>query len=124
MTITVLDTYAGIDHVLSGPVAERSARLISMLTPMAGMYRYFSGEVDLEAIHRMSFVRAWTGSDGDVRKALQINKYRVQSSSGKSTSRDLESAQCRFESDWGHQSPCGSENFCQPTSSGGCRGLR
>lgn len=55
MTITVLDTFTGIDTVLRAPAAERSARLTAMLTPMAGMYRYFPGEVDLEAMHRMSF---------------------------------------------------------------------
>ncbi len=51
---------------------------------------------------------AWTGSDGHARKALRVNKYRVQYGSGESASRDLKSAQCRFESDWGHQSPYGS----------------
>ena len=60
----------------------------------------------------------WTGSDGDVRKLLQTNKYRVQRSSGESTSRDLKSAQCRFESDWGHQSPYGS-GFLDPDSAFG-----
>lgn len=37
-----------------------------------------------------------------------ITNYRVQGSASGSTSRDLKSAQCRFESDWGHVSPCGS----------------
>ncbi|WP_242676712.1 hypothetical protein [Rhodococcus sp. ABRD24] len=55
MTITVLDTFTGMDTVLRAPTAERSARLTAMLTPMAGMYRFFPGEVDLEAMHRMSF---------------------------------------------------------------------
>lgn len=54
------------------------------------------------------YVRPWTGSDIYARKALRINKYRVQGRSGESTSRDLKFAQCRFESDWGHQSPYGS----------------
>ena len=54
------------------------------------------------------YVRTWTGLDGDARKTLQINKNRVHWSLGGSTSRDLKSAQCRFESDWGHQSRYGS----------------
>ncbi|AMY51844.1 hypothetical protein A3L23_00483 [Rhodococcoides fascians D188] len=62
------------------------------------------------------YVRAWTGSDGDVRKTLQINKYRVQRSSGESTSWDLKFAQCRFESDWGHQSPYGSRILTQDSA--------
>ena len=53
MTITVLDTYAGIDGILRAPVAERSELLATMLKPMAGMYRYFPGEVDLVAMHQM-----------------------------------------------------------------------
>lgn len=53
MTITVLDTYAGIDGILRAPVAERSELLAIMLKPMAGMYRYFPGEVDLVAMHQM-----------------------------------------------------------------------
>ena len=57
------------------------------------------------------YVRAWIGLDDDVRKALQINKYRVQRSSGESTSRDLKSAQCRFESDWGHHCSAGQVRF-------------
>ena len=55
MTITVLDTFTGIDTVLRAPAAERSDLLTVMLTPMVGMYRYFPGEVDLETMHRMSF---------------------------------------------------------------------
>ena len=57
------------------------------------------------------YVRAWIGLDDDVRKALQINKYRVQRSSGESTSRDLKFAQCRFESDWGHHCSAGQVRF-------------
>lgn len=53
MTITVLDTYAGIDGILRAPIAERPELLATMLKPMAGMYRYFPGEVDLVAMHQM-----------------------------------------------------------------------
>ncbi|AYJ47347.1 hypothetical protein [Rhodococcus sp. P1Y] len=45
--------------------------------------------------------RAWTHPDCDTRKLLRIDKSRVQRGSGKSTSRGLKSAQCRFDSDWG-----------------------
>ncbi|KAA2262302.1 peptidase [Solihabitans fulvus] len=53
MTITVLDTYPAMLEILRAPRADRPALLTAMLTPAAGMYRYFPGEVDLVAMHRM-----------------------------------------------------------------------
>ncbi|MCK2239262.1 MULTISPECIES: DUF2268 domain-containing protein [unclassified Crossiella] len=54
MTITVLDTYPAIREILRSPQADRPELLRAMLTPAAGMYRYFPGEVDLVAMHAMS----------------------------------------------------------------------
>jgi uncharacterized protein YjaZ len=53
MTITVLDTYPAMREILRAPDADRPALLQAMLEPAAGMYRYFPGEVDLVAMHRM-----------------------------------------------------------------------
>ncbi|MEU0463423.1 DUF2268 domain-containing putative Zn-dependent protease [Amycolatopsis sp. NPDC006131] len=53
MTITVLDTYPAMRRILRAPLEERAALLEAMLRPAAGMYRYFPGEVDLVAMHRM-----------------------------------------------------------------------
>ncbi|MFJ8819896.1 DUF2268 domain-containing protein [Amycolatopsis thermoflava] len=53
MTITVLDTYPAMRRILRAPREERAALLEEMLRPAAGMYRYFPGEVDLVAMHRM-----------------------------------------------------------------------
>jgi uncharacterized protein YjaZ len=54
MTITVLDTYPAMREILRSPRADRPALLEAVLAPAAGMYRYFPGEVDLVAMHRMS----------------------------------------------------------------------
>ena len=54
MTITVLDTHSAMREILRAPVADRPALLRAMVEPAAGMYRYFPGEVDLVAMHRMS----------------------------------------------------------------------
>jgi uncharacterized protein YjaZ len=54
MTITVLDTYPAMKRILRAPVTDRVAMLRSMLEPASGMYRYFPGEVDLVAMHRMA----------------------------------------------------------------------
>ncbi|MGW0518668.1 DUF2268 domain-containing protein [Crossiella sp. NPDC003009] len=51
MTITVLDTHTAMTGILRAPVADRPELLRAMLEPMAGMYRYFPGEVDLVAMH-------------------------------------------------------------------------
>jgi uncharacterized protein YjaZ len=53
MTIRILDTASGMRSVLNSPEAERAARLRSMLEPVADMYRYFPGEVDLLTMHTM-----------------------------------------------------------------------
>ncbi|AQX81401.1 peptidase [Plantibacter flavus] len=53
MTITILDTATGMRSVLDAPEADQPARLRAMLEPVADMYRYFPGEVDLLAMHTM-----------------------------------------------------------------------
>ncbi|SFW79392.1 DUF2268 domain-containing protein [Amycolatopsis australiensis] len=53
MTITVLDTYPAMREVLRAPAADRPGLLRAMLRPAAGLYRYFPGDVDLVAMHRM-----------------------------------------------------------------------
>ncbi|THJ68553.1 peptidase [Arthrobacter echini] len=55
MTITILDTNAGMNAVLTAPMGERAGLLREMLTPVQGMFRYFPGDVDLVAMHAMSF---------------------------------------------------------------------
>jgi len=54
MTMTVLNTFAGMDAVLRAKEADRPEVLRGMLKPMAGMYRYFPGEIDLAKMHSMS----------------------------------------------------------------------
>jgi uncharacterized protein YjaZ len=51
MTITVIDTHTAMRRILTAPLADRPDLLRAMLEPVAGMYRYFPGEVDLVAMH-------------------------------------------------------------------------
>ncbi|MCS3779764.1 DUF2268 domain-containing protein [Tsukamurella ocularis] len=51
MKITVLDTYTAMREILCAPEGERAALLEEMWRPVAGMYRYFPGPVDLVAMH-------------------------------------------------------------------------
>ncbi|CAM3387288.1 DUF2268 domain-containing protein [Tsukamurella hominis] len=54
MKITVLDTYAAMRAILCAPEEKRAALLEEMWRPVAGMYRYFPGPVDLVAMHAAS----------------------------------------------------------------------
>lgn len=54
MTITVLDTYRQTHDILGAPAADRPELLRRMAEPAAGLYRYFPGEPDLVAMHRMT----------------------------------------------------------------------
>lgn len=54
MKITVLDTYTAMREILRAPEGQRAALLEEMWRPVAGMYRYFPGPVDLVAMHAAS----------------------------------------------------------------------
>lgn len=51
MTIDVIDSYTAMRDILSAPLADRPPLLRAMLEPVAGMFRYFPGEIDLVAMH-------------------------------------------------------------------------
>ncbi|HEV7949784.1 MAG TPA: DUF2268 domain-containing putative Zn-dependent protease [Glaciihabitans sp.] len=55
MTVTVLDTARGMRSVLTAKESNRAEMLREILRPVEGMYHYFPGEVDLVAMHTMSF---------------------------------------------------------------------
>ena len=55
MAITVLDTAVGMSSVLSAEESRRHEMMREVLTPMAGMFRYFPGDIGLLAMHAMSF---------------------------------------------------------------------
>ena len=62
--IDVIDSHAAVRTILTVPLTERPALLRAMLEPVAGMYRYFPGEVDLVAMHHMgSGFRVDVGDD-------------------------------------------------------------
>ncbi len=71
VAIEVLDTYIAMRGVLVAPLAQRSALLEQMLRPAAGMYRYFPGDVDLVAMHRMGFGFPLDRDEERCRQALE-----------------------------------------------------
>jgi len=54
MTITVLNTDAGMQAVLDAATEDRPDRIREMLAPAAGMFKFFPGEVDLARMHLQS----------------------------------------------------------------------
>ena len=70
MSITVLDTSHGIAEVLAAPSSRRADVLREVLAPMAGMYRWFPGDVDLVAMHSASFGFALDSPAAGTRRAL------------------------------------------------------
>jgi len=54
MTITVLNTDAGMQAVLDAAAEDRPDRVREMLAPAAGMFKFFPGEVDLATMHLQS----------------------------------------------------------------------
>ncbi len=51
MTIDVIDSCTAMRRILAAPLAERPSLLRTLMEPVAGMFRYFPGEVDLVAMH-------------------------------------------------------------------------
>lgn len=55
MTITVLDSAAGMRRVLDAAPPDRLDRLRELWEPIAGLYRFVPGGVDMVTAHRQSF---------------------------------------------------------------------
>jgi uncharacterized protein YjaZ len=55
MEITVLDSAAAMRRILDAPPAARTDLVRAMWEPMAGMYRFVPGALDLAEVHRRSF---------------------------------------------------------------------
>ena len=70
MTISILDTKAGMEAVLQAPDADRGDVLRSVLAPMEGMFKYFPGEVDLLTMHAMSFGFPFDHPGEEIHQAL------------------------------------------------------
>lgn len=51
VTINVIDSRTAMRQILTAPADQRPALLRQMLLPVAEMYRYFPGEVDLVEVH-------------------------------------------------------------------------
>lgn len=70
MTITVLDSAGTMTEVLAASPADRPDLVRAMWAPMAGMYRFVPGGVDLGQAHLQSFGFPWDRDTDAVRRAV------------------------------------------------------
>ena len=55
MTITVVDSATGMQQILAADASERDDLIRELWAPMAGMYHFIPGGIDLAAVHARSF---------------------------------------------------------------------
>ncbi|WP_232548907.1 DUF2268 domain-containing protein [Propioniciclava soli] len=63
MTISVIDSAAGMSRVLAATPAERAARVRELWDPMAGMYFFIPGGMDMVSAHHQNFGFPLAGPD-------------------------------------------------------------
>jgi len=71
MNINVIDSVAGMRRVLSANPADRPDLVRELWAPMAGMYHFIPGGVDMASVHEQNFGFP-AGVDGDVTRALAV----------------------------------------------------
>lgn len=72
MTITTLNTKAGMEAVLRASETDRSDVLRGVLAPMEGMFRHFPGKVDLLTMHEISFGFPPSRPGAEIHQALEL----------------------------------------------------
>lgn len=73
MNISVIDSAPGMRRVVDAPPADRPDLVRGLWAPMAGMYHFVPGGVDMASVHQQSFgfpVDASKTTDDRVREAL------------------------------------------------------
>lgn len=55
MTISVIDSASNMRRVLAAMPEDRADLVREMWSPLAGMYRFIPGGVDMAAVHRQNF---------------------------------------------------------------------
>lgn len=70
MTISVMDSASGMRRVLAASPDQRADLVREMWTPMAGMYHFVPGGLDLAEVHRQNFGFDWNGPTGQLQEGL------------------------------------------------------
>lgn len=70
MTISVIDSASGMSRVLTADAKSRDDLIRNMWAPMAGMYHFIPGGVDMATVHRQNFGFRPDSAIEQVREAL------------------------------------------------------
>src|SRR5690625_4237736 len=71
MTIAVIDSLSAMNRVLTADATDRADLIRDMWAPMAGMYHFIPGGVDLATVHQQNFGFPTDSALEQVRDGLQ-----------------------------------------------------
>lgn len=71
MTISVIDSASSMHRVLAATPGDRADLVREMWAPMAGMYHFIPGGVDMATVHRQNFGFDWEGTTGPIQEGLE-----------------------------------------------------
>lgn len=71
MTISVIDSASSMRRVLAATPDDRADLVREMWSPLAGMYRFIPGGVDMATVHRQNFGFDWEGATEPIQGALE-----------------------------------------------------
>ncbi|MGP9528762.1 DUF2268 domain-containing protein [Glutamicibacter sp. AOP5-A2-18] len=71
MTISVIDSASSMRQVLATTPSQRTDLIREMWAPMAGMYHFIPGGVDMANVHRQNFGFDWDGATEPIREGLE-----------------------------------------------------
>ncbi|MEE1737613.1 DUF2268 domain-containing putative Zn-dependent protease [Streptomyces sp. BE147] len=70
MTISVIDSASAMARILAAAPPKRPDLVRGMWAPMAGMYHFIPGGVDMATVHRQNFGFDWDSANDQVRDAV------------------------------------------------------
>ena len=71
MTISVIDSATSMRRVLAAGPSDRAALIREMWSPLAGMYHFIPGGVDMATVHRQNFGFDWQASVEPIQEGLE-----------------------------------------------------
>lgn len=72
MTITVIDSAAAMNRILDAAPHLRPDLVRAMWEPMAGMYHFIPGGLDMASVHRQNFGFDWGASTDRLREGVRL----------------------------------------------------
>lgn len=70
MTVSVIDSASAMDRILRADPQDREDLVRQMWAPLAGMYHFVPGGMDMATAHRQNFGFDWDGAVEQVREGL------------------------------------------------------